>query len=254
MIWLNIIGNTALLLVAETLVIVIGSMLMGILLSNLLKSNSKKQITDLQAEISQEKEQTETLRDQVRELNNIQEHLKKEVAEMRLKSDSQSKTIYEQQLHIAAREGESKSQKGAIDGLNASIDSYQRRLRIIEEELTQAKNAVLIPHSFTPAVAQRANYDHVSKLLGKTVTENDLTLISGIGPKTSALLQSHKIQTWQDLSETSADKLRQILDEAGGIYRSQDSSSWPKQALMAAQSEWRKLRVYQEALKKGEPG
>ena len=254
MIWLNIIGNTTLLLIAETLVIVVGSMLMGILLSNLMKGNSKKQVTELQSEIAQEKEQAESLRDQVRELINVQDHLKNEVSEMRLKSDSQSKTIYEQQLHIAAREGESKSQKGTIDGLNTSIDSYQRRLRIIEEELTQAKNAVLIPHSFSPPVAQRANYDHVSKLLGKTVTENDLTLISGIGPKTSALLQSHKILTWLDLSETTADKLRQILDEAGGVYKSLDTSSWPKQALMAAQSEWRKLRVYQEALKKGEQG
>ena len=254
MIWLNIIGNTTLLMIAETLVIVIGSMLMGILLSYLIMGGVKKQVAELQAEVENEKQHAESLREQAKELIGIQDHLKNEISEMRLKADRQSKTIYDQQLYIATKEGENKSQKGTIDGLNASIDSYQRRLKIIEDELTQAKNTVLIPHSSTPSVTLRANYDHVSKLLGKPVTENDLTVISGIGPKTAGLLQTNNINTWQDLSEAQVDVLRQILDSAGGIYKSLDPSSWPKQAFMAAQSEWRKLRVYQETLKKGESG
>lgn len=251
---MTIVGNTTLLMIAETLVIVIGSMLMGILLSYLIMGGTKNQLAELQAQLAEEKQQTEGLREQSKELLTIQDHLKNEISEMRLKADRQSKTIYDQQLQIATKDGENKSQKGTIDGLQASIDSYQRRLKIIEDELTQAKNGVLIPHTSTPPVALRANYDHVSKLLGKPVTENDLTLIAGIGPKTAGLLQSHNIQTWQDLSLASVDMLRQMLDEAGGIYKSLDPTSWPKQAFMAAQSEWRKLRVYQETLKKGEPG
>ncbi len=254
MIWLNIVGNATLVLVAETLVIVIGSMLMGILLSYLLMGSVKKEAAALQSDLAEEKQQSENLRSQLKELMHIQEHLKEEISAMRLKADGQSKTIYDQQLQIVSKEGENKSQKGIIDGLHASIDAFQHRLKIIEEELTQAKNAVLIPHASNSPVVQRANYDHVSKLLGKPVTENDLTLITGIGPKTSALLQARNILTWQDLSESSQDYLRQILDEAGGIYKSLDPSSWPKQAFMAAQSEWRKLRVFQETLKKGEPG
>jgi predicted flap endonuclease-1-like 5' DNA nuclease/uncharacterized membrane-anchored protein YhcB (DUF1043 family) len=254
MIWLNIVENTTMLLVAETLVIVIGSMLMGILLSYLINGNSKKEAESLQEELAGEKKQSDELREQMNELVNIREHLKNEVSTMRLKADSQSKTIYDQQLLIATRDGESKSQKGIIDGLQASIDSYQRRLKVIEDELTQAKNAILIPHVSTPPHVQRVNYDHVSKLLGKAVTENDLTLITGIGPKTSSLLQAHHIHTWEDLSGVPVEELRKILDEAGGIYKSQDPSSWPKQAFMASQSEWRKLRIFQETLKKGEPG
>ena len=96
----------------------------------------------------------------------------------------------------------------------------------------------------------RANYDHVSRLLGRQVTENDLTLIAGIGPRTASLLQKMGIESWDALAATPVDKLRQILGDAGGVYKSQDPTHWPKQASMAAQSEWRKLRVFQETLKK----
>jgi len=252
MIWLNIIGNTTLLMMAETLLIVVGSMLMGILLSNMLNGNVKKQVVGLQAEVEEEKKKTEEVREQMQELIQVREHLKDEVSAIRLKSESQSKTIYDQQLLIATRENENRNHKGVVDGLHASIDSYQRRLKVIEEELSQARNAVLIPHQSTPVVSITANYDHVSKLLGKPVTENDLAVIYGIGPKTSALLQSHNIQNWQDLAQTSVEALKQILTDAGGTFKSIDPSSWPKQAFMAAQSEWRKLRVYQESLKKNE--
>jgi predicted flap endonuclease-1-like 5' DNA nuclease len=252
MIWLNIIGNITLLLVAETLVIVVGSMLMGVLLSYVMTGNVKKQVSDLQVEVEEEKRKTEEIRNQIEELIQLREHLKDEVSTMRLKSDSQSRTIYDQQLLIATRENENKSHKGIVDSLNATIDSYQHRLKVIGEELSQVRNAVLIPHQSTPVSSITANYDHVSKLLGKPVIENDLSVIYGIGPKTSALLQSNNIQTWQELAQTSVDLLKQILTDAGGTFKSIDPSSWPKQAYMAAQSEWRKLRVYQESLKKSE--
>ena len=252
MFWLNIFGNTTLLMIAETLVIVIGSMLMGILLYHMLVGNVKKQVTGLQSEIEEGKRKSEELDTQMQELIQIREHLKSEISNMRLKADTQSKTIYDQQLLIATKDTESRNHKGVVDGLHASIDSYQRRLKTIEDELIQAKNVVLIPHHTAPVSSVRANYDHVSKLLGKPVTENDLSVIYGIGPKTSALLQSKSIQTWQELGQTSIEILKQILNEAGGNFKSIDPTSWPKQAFMAAQSEWRKLRVYQESLKKSE--
>lgn len=254
MIWLNILANETLLIIAEVLLIVVGSMLMGILLSYFIWGGYKKQAAELQNDIADEKRVSEDLRDQLNELVQIREHLKSEIASYRLKTDTQAKTIYDQNQYVYNKEGELKNQKGVIDGLRATIDSYQKRLKVIEEELSQARNPVLIPHKTNTLVTARANYDHVSQLLGRTVTENDLTLINGIGPKTSALLQSHGITTWKGLADTEVDDLRRMLNDAGGIYKSLDPSSWPKQAIMAAQSEWRKLRIYQETLKKGEPG
>ncbi len=82
--------------------------------------------------------------------------------------------------------------------------------------------------------------------------ENDLTVIAGIGPRTASLLQAMGIDTWELLAGTSVSELRQTLDKAGGNYKSLDPTHWPRQAAMAAQSEWRKLRVFQQSLKAAE--
>jgi predicted flap endonuclease-1-like 5' DNA nuclease len=89
----------------------------------------------------------------------------------------------------------------------------------------------------------------VSKLIGRQVAENDLTLILGIGPKTAEILKSHGVDTWDKLAATPLLDLSKWLLEAGGIYKSQDPTSWAKQATMAAHGEWRKLRLYQETLR-----
>ena len=163
-----------------------------------------------------------------------------------------NKTIYDQQQYIFSHETEHKNQKAVIDGLNATIDSYQHRIRIIEEELEKARTPEPKPKKTTTIPAIRANYEHVSKLLGRQVTENDLTLIIGIGPKTAALLQANGIDDWGKLADASAKVLKVLLLETGGVYKSLDPTHWPKQAYMAAQGEWRKLRVFQETLRKTE--
>jgi predicted flap endonuclease-1-like 5' DNA nuclease len=166
-----------------------------------------------------------------------------------LQSNGNAKTIYDQQQYIFSCEAELKKQKAKVDQLNASIDSYQYRIQIIEEELEKAKAPVAKSKKTKSLPLVRANYEHVSQLLGRQVTENDLTLILGIGPKTSTLLGKHGIKTWDDLSKATVDILREYLDEAGGIYKAHDPSQWAKQALMAARGEWRKLRVFQEKLR-----
>jgi len=258
MVWLDIFNNN-LLLVAETLAIVIGSILMGILLSYLYWSGLKRKVSDATNDLAQEREQTEDLKVQLKQQAIIKQQLQTEISDHRLKLDAQSKKIFDQQQHLFDQKEQlnqldalSKNQKASLDELHKTIDHYQKRLKVIEEESFKAKK-VLTPVKKVNAIpAVRANYEHVSKLLGRQVTENDLTLIVGIGPKTATLLQSKGIKTWDALSKASADKLRKILADAGGIYKSLDSTHWPKQAIMAAKSEWRKLRVFQETLRKSE--
>ena len=247
------------LLIAETLAIVIGSMLMGILLSYLHWGGIKKKVINLSNSLDLEREQGEELKNQLKQLQAIKGQLQSQISDAEIKHDAQAKKIFDQQQelfnqqqHLSEIEALSKSQKTSLDELNSTIDSYQHRLRIIEEELLQTKNVAVPLKKAVSAAATRANYDHVSKLLGRQVTENDLTLISGIGPKTASLLQTNGIKSWDKLAESSLDFLQKILIEAGGVYKSIDPTHWPKQALMAAKSEWRKLRVFQESLKNSE--
>lgn len=88
--------------------------------------------------------------------------------------------------------------------------------------------------------------------LGIHSTDNaDLKIIEGIGPKIEALLKEAGINTWDDLADTAAERLQEILAAAGEAFRIHDPTSWPMQAQMAANGQWDLLREYQEELKGG---
>jgi len=249
---LNILDNETFLLVAETLFIVVGSMLLGILLAYLNSGGLKSKLADLTLALAEEKKQSEELREQVRQVSQVRSELQYAIEELKVKFAEQSRALYDQQQYLQMRESEFRNQKASSEGLQSTIESYQQRLSIIQEELEKARAVDIAPRKSTVIPTMRANFEHVSKLLGKQVTENDLTLIAGIGPKTATLLQSKGINTWEELAAAPVDSLREILIEAGGVYKSQDPTHWAKQAVMASQGEWRKLRVFQEALRKPE--
>lgn len=79
----------------------------------------------------------------------------------------------------------------------------------------------------------------------------DLKIVEGIGPKIEQLLKTAGINTWQQLADTSSEKLQSILREAGDRFRIHDPSTWPMQAQMAADGEWDKLKDYQDFLQGG---
>ncbi len=85
-------------------------------------------------------------------------------------------------------------------------------------------------------------------VFGKHVTEDDLQIVEGIGPKTETVLNDNGIHTWRQLGSTSVPQLQSILEVAGERYKLLNPGTWPKQARMAADGEWRKLRDYQEFL------
>jgi predicted flap endonuclease-1-like 5' DNA nuclease len=57
---------------------------------------------------------------------------------------------------------------------------------------------------------------------------DDLTRISGIGPKISAALQEAGVSTYAQLAEMDADQIRQLLDDAG--VRIARPDTWAEQA------------------------
>ncbi|MDX1667104.1 MAG: helix-hairpin-helix domain-containing protein, partial [Saprospiraceae bacterium] len=87
--------------------------------------------------------------------------------------------------------------------------------------------------------------------LDASFNPQDLQIIEGVGPKIEGLLKDAGIDTWEELAETDSDRLREILSAAGDRYRMHDPSTWPTQARLAANEDWKLLQEYQEQLKGG---
>jgi len=86
------------------------------------------------------------------------------------------------------------------------------------------------------------------------VKQDDLKIIEGVGPKIEQLLHDAGITTWALMAEASADRIREILAEAGSRYQMHDPSTWPAQAAMAQEGKWDELKEYQDRLDGGREG
>ncbi len=78
--------------------------------------------------------------------------------------------------------------------------------------------------------------------------EDDLTLLKGISPKVETLLKDAGIFAYMDLATASTDSIKKILlaeDPAYGVY---DPSTWSKQAILAAQGQWEKLKNLKDSI------
>jgi large subunit ribosomal protein L27 len=80
---------------------------------------------------------------------------------------------------------------------------------------------------------------------------DDLKKIEGIGPKIEELLKAEGIETFAQLSETTTERIQEILDAAGSRFSTHNPSTWAKQAEMAAAGNWDELKAWQDALNGG---
>ncbi len=135
----------------------------------------------------------------------------------------------------------SASLQADLDVCKAHAKNLNARILKLEEELA-AKNKTAVPTiiPFEPSLAENA--------LGKKIKENDLKIVEGIGPKIESLFIDAGIKTWQNLSQTSTEKLQAILDAGGENYAMHNPSTWPRQALMAYQGKWKELKDWQDSL------
>lgn len=76
---------------------------------------------------------------------------------------------------------------------------------------------------------------------------DDLTRISGIGPKAANLLHAAGIASYAQLAAASVAELQAILDQAGPRYRVVDPSSWPEKAQVALTTPVAEARPFDDA-------
>jgi predicted flap endonuclease-1-like 5' DNA nuclease len=72
------------------------------------------------------------------------------------------------------------------------------------------------------------------------VAADDLTQLSGIGPRISSILAEGGVTTYDKLQHTSTDELRRIVS-SGGVLPPSSLDTWPTQASYAVKGDWRGL-------------
>lgn len=92
------------------------------------------------------------------------------------------------------------------------------------------------------------NAEKAAVVFGSRIIENDLTIIKGIDLKTATLLQNNGFKTWKILSETSVEIYQDILDAAGNSFKTRNPGTWPEQAKLAYEGNWKALREWQKKL------
>lgn len=101
-----------------------------------------------------------------------------------------------------------------------------------------AASAAIASIPFDKAAAKAA--------FGKTVKEDDLKVVEGIGPKISGMFIDSGIKTWKALSEATVAECQKVLDGGGDRYKIHDPASWPMQSKMAYESKWKELSKWQD--------
>ena len=94
------------------------------------------------------------------------------------------------------------------------------------------------PMSFDAAAAKAA--------MGKTIKQDDLKVVEGIGPKIESMFKDAGIKTWKALSEAAVADCQKVLDSGGDRYKVHDPASWPMQAKMCYEGKWKELAKWQE--------
>lgn len=127
--------------------------------------------------------------------------------------------------------------------LQADLDACNNKLTAASTVAAAATVAAVAPVvekdlPFDAAAAKAA--------MGKTIQQDDLKVVEGIGPKISGMFNDGGIKTWKALSETAVARCQEILDGGGERYKVHDPASWPMQAKMCYEGKWAELAKWQD--------
>ncbi len=144
---------------------------------------------------------------------------------------------------------------GETTELRVLLSQREAEIERLHEQIRKLKNDVILCESERNALREQAKTVKATPqsvmFAGVKWKWDDLKIVEGIGPKIADLFIKAGIKTWHQLAETSADRLKEILDAAGPNFQIHDPSTWPAQARLADQGKWEELKVLQDELTGG---
>ncbi len=88
-------------------------------------------------------------------------------------------------------------------------------------------------------------------VLGRPLRRDDLSVVEGIGPKISELIQASGVTTWWGLANADVGSLRATLEAGGPTFRIHDPGTWPMQAELLANGSWAEFKELTDRLDGG---
>lgn len=172
-------------------------------------------------------EQINKLKEEVLEMTKALEHSKQmaEITKSDLKASDNTNKKWEAEIVELRHE---------LNGLKTA--NVASKIEAAEKAKTSSKKA---------AVEKPIQFDF-SKL-----SDKNLQIVEGIGPKMELVLQEAGVNTWSDLANKSEIEVREILDSHGDKYKMINPESWALQAGLASTGQWKELITLQKQLDTG---
>lgn len=132
----------------------------------------------------------------------------------------------------------------------------------VQEDLTVEENVESNDSSLVEEVAVIEEILPIADIVENPVVEqevsvntfsnqDDLKVVEGIGPAIEKLLNDKNIFTFEQLSTTSAESIKEILAEAGSRFAIHDPETWPFQAQLLNEGRMEEFQKLTDELKGG---
>ena len=121
----------------------------------------------------------------------------------------------------------------------------QADLDACHKKVTASSNLGASTASFAAVASILFDAAAAKAVFGKTIKQDDLKVVEGIGPKIEGMFKDAGIKTWKALSEASVADCLKVLDGGGKRYQVHDPASWPMQAKMCYEGKWAELSKWQ---------
>ncbi len=230
-----------------------------------------KTITGLQSQLVERSDQIASLKEEIADLNNL---MQKNIGERDSQIDTLSDTvetnnerigilterlqvkdeaIQSKQDQISKKEDDIQELKDKFNEQNLNIKKMTKEKTDLQDQIqnimTRAENAKAREIEMGNALKTK-DLDYATIHQRTKRMQDDFTHISGIGQKTSSLLKNAGIKSFSKLAETDVKHINEILEKKNpSLLKKTDPTTWPEQARIAAEGDWKALTNLQKSMK-----
>ncbi|MCF2447383.1 hypothetical protein L0657_25740 [Dyadobacter sp. CY345] len=137
------------------------------------------------------------------------------------------------------------SRKSVITDMETELSRLDSDLKYCQDQKIVMKKS-----------AERVQVNNVRTVVpvmpvAEKIQHDDLKIIEGIGPKIESVLKNAGINSFRQLSQKTAEQISEILANSDSRFQVHDPTTWPRQAELAANGDWDRLKAWQDELNGG---